>query len=76
MEVELDRALLDSPPTGSLLILALCAFGAQGRHRILPDDRLFWNQWAALLPSDLADEVRLAWDESERGPVHGERSFP
>ncbi len=71
MEVELDRALLDSPPTGSLLILALCAFGAQGRHRILPDNRPLWNQWAALLPSDLADEVRLAWDESERRAATG-----
>jgi hypothetical protein len=71
MEVELERALLNSLPTESLLILALCAFGVQGRHRILPDDRPLWDQWAARLPLDLADEVRIAWDESERRAAIG-----
>jgi hypothetical protein len=71
MEVELNRALLDSPQTESLLILALCAFGAQGRHRIVPDDRSLWNQWAARLPRDVAEEVRLTWDESERRAAVG-----
>jgi hypothetical protein len=70
MEVELDRALLHQP-IESLLILALCAFGLQERHRIVPDDRPSWNQWATMLPGDLADEVRLAWDESERRAAIG-----
>lgn len=70
MEVELDRALLNQP-IESLLILALCAFGLQERHRIVPDDRPSWNQWATMLPGDLADEVRLAWDESERRAAIG-----
>ena len=74
MEVELKRALLDSPSTETLLILALCAFGVQGRHRILPDDRNRWNQWAAQLPPGLADEVRLTWDESERRATLGGHS--
>jgi hypothetical protein len=71
MEVELDTALLTSGPTESLLILALCAFGAQQRHRIRPDVRPVWDEWADRLPPDLADELRLAWDESERRATLG-----
>ena len=74
MEVELDSALLDSGSTETLLILALCAFGVQERHRIRPDVRPVWNQWAERLPPDLADEVRLAWDESERRATLGRPS--
>jgi hypothetical protein len=66
MEVELDGALLDSPSTESLSILALCAFGLQGRHRVMPDDRGRWDDWASLLPTNLREEVQLAWDEGER----------
>lgn len=66
MEVELDRSLLTAQPREDLVLLAICAFGLLGRHRIVPDDRAAWDEWAAKLPAELAEEVLLAWDESER----------
>lgn len=65
MEVELDDSLLTVQPREDLTILALCAFGLSGRHRILPGSRPAWNHWAAGLPADLKDEVLLVWDEGE-----------
>src|SRR5512141_116545 len=62
VEVELDRTLLTGQPTERLVILALCALGMIGRHRIIPDDRARWDEWAGTLPADLAEEVRYAWD--------------
>lgn len=74
MEVELDRALLTARPRDDLVLLAICAFGHLGRHRIVPDDRAAWDRWAETLPPDLEEEVRLAWDESERRASGGGRS--
>lgn len=71
MEVELDRALLTGQPTEGLVILALCALGMIGRHRIIPDDRAPWDAWARTLPADLEEEVRYAWDEGERRAAEG-----
>lgn len=53
------------------MLLAICAFGLLGRHRIVPDDRTAWDEWAAKLPAELAEEVRLAWEESERRASEG-----
>jgi hypothetical protein len=71
VEVELDRTLLTARPREDLVLLALCAFGLLGRHRIVPDDRVAWAQWAATLPAALAEEVGFAWDESERRAAEG-----
>lgn len=71
MEVELDKALIDARPAESLLLLALCAFGALGRHRVRPDDRARWERWVSALPADLAEEVRNVWDEGERRSAVG-----
>lgn len=65
MEVELNQALLATRPRDDLTLLALCAFGLSGRHRVLPDRRELWNNWAAQLPTHIAEEVYFAWDASE-----------
>lgn len=74
MHVELDQTLLTAAPREELALLAICAFGLAGRHRIVPDDRRNWERWAEGLPPDLADEVRLVWDEGERRVAEGTRS--
>jgi hypothetical protein len=74
VEVELQRDLLTARPREDLLLLALCAFGLAGRHRILPDDRAAWESWAATLPAHLTDEVCLVWDEGERRAAVGSPS--
>ena len=74
MHGELGQALLTAAQREELALLALCAFGLAGRHRIVPDDRQKWERWAEVLPHDLADEVRLVWDEGERRVAEGTRS--
>lgn len=71
MEVELDHSLLEATPRDDLTLVALCAFAQSGRHRIIPDDRTAWDEWLAELPLGLAEEVRFAWDESERRAAEG-----
>ncbi|WP_438009476.1 hypothetical protein WME89_12855 [Sorangium sp. So ce321] len=71
MEVELDSSLLTAQPRDDLVLLAICAFGLLGRHRIVPDDRAAWDRWARTLPGELAEEVLFAWDESERRASEG-----
>jgi hypothetical protein len=66
VQVELDRALLMARQREDLALLALCAFGLSGRHRVVLDDRAAWESWAETLPADLREEVRLVWDEGER----------
>jgi hypothetical protein len=74
VNVELDPELLRSGRSEHLLILALCALGLIGRHRILAVDRAVWDAWASTLPVELADEVRFAWDEGERQEAAGATS--
>lgn len=71
MQVELDRALLTARLREDLVLLALCALGLSGRHRVVPDDRATWEGWAETLPADLREEVRLVWDEGERRVAEG-----
>jgi hypothetical protein len=72
VEVELDRTLLTMRSREDLVLLALCAFGLNGRHRVVPDDRVAWERWAEeTLPADLCDEVHLVWDEGERRRTEG-----
>lgn len=65
MEVELDDALLASRPRNDLTILALCAFGMSGQHRIFPRNRPLWEDWATGFPVALAEEIALVWDDGE-----------
>lgn len=66
MQVELEQTLLTAQTREDLALLALCAFGLSGRHRIVLDDRAVWETWAETLHVDLREEVRLVWDEGER----------
>ncbi|MFO0611887.1 MAG: hypothetical protein U0414_04815 [Polyangiaceae bacterium] len=74
MEVELTAALIDDADTSDLDLLALTAFGFSGRHRVLPDDIVVWTRWQQKLPTALADEIHLAWEESSRRDELGTRS--
>jgi hypothetical protein len=65
MQVELEHSLLLHPGTEHLLILAICAFGLDGRHRVIPDDRAAWDAWAATLPRSIFEELQLVWDDGE-----------
>lgn len=71
MQVELRQDLLTARTREDLTLLALCAFGLSGRHRVVPDDRTAWEPWAAKLPANLADEVRLVWEEGVRRQIAG-----
>jgi hypothetical protein len=75
MQVELGSALLSNPHTYSLSVLALCAFGLTGRHRVLVDDRAAWDRWAKTLPDALADEAQLVWDQGEQAASLGPASL-
>jgi len=66
VEVELRQDLLTARTREELTLLALCAFGLSGRHRVVLDDRSAWEPWAETLPAGLRDEVHLVWDEGER----------
>lgn len=75
MQIELDRSLLGDARLELLSLLALCAFGLQGRHRVVPDDRAIWEHWARNLPRNLADEVLHAWDLGEARSSVGQASL-
>ncbi len=74
MQVELDQALLTAQAREDLTLLALCAFGLSGRHRIVVDDRAAWETWAETLPVDLCEEVLLVWDEGMQRKAIGSPS--
>jgi hypothetical protein len=71
VEVELRQDLLRAQTREDLTLLALCAFGFSGRHRVVPDDHAVWESWVATLPASLADEVRLVWEEGVRRQIAG-----
>jgi hypothetical protein len=71
VNIELAPELLRSGQSEHALIVSLCALGLIKRHRILAVDRAVWESWASTLPVELADEVRLAWDEGERQEAAG-----
>jgi hypothetical protein len=75
MQVELDSALLSDPHAETLSVLALCAFGLTGRHRVLVDDRAKWDAWANMLPVDLAEEVQVVWGLGEEAATTGPASL-
>lgn len=74
MDVELDSALTRS--CDALTLLAICAMGLPGRHRILCDNRTPWNAWATTFGRSLSDELQAAWDRSEEAASRGRRSTP
>lgn len=71
MLVELDAELL-APGTGAkphpdddLVVLAICALGLDGRHRVVALERDRWREWAESFPPQLADALQLVWDHGE-----------
>lgn len=74
MEVELDDALLQAQPCEELAILAICALGQAGRHRVVPQNQTAWDAWASTLPQDLRDQVKAVWGEGLRRSSQGTAS--
>ncbi|XXY46467.1 hypothetical protein WME91_41355 [Sorangium sp. So ce269] len=74
MEVELDDALLTAQPCEELAILAICALGWAGRHRVLPQTQGVWDAWAETLPPDLEDQIKNVWKDSLRRSTTGSAS--
>ncbi len=75
MLVELDAALL-APIEGAtshpghsddqLVVLAICALGLGGRHRVVALQREQWQEWAkGAFPPQLVDALQLVWDSGE-----------
>jgi hypothetical protein len=79
VQAELHQSLLDHPSEYQLLyLLALCAFGAEGRHRIFPEpDPKFrgkWDVWLETLPEKIKRDVKEVWRASEERASRGVRN--
>jgi len=62
MEVELDSQLIGNARCDDLTLLGICALGFAGRHRVIPDDKTLWGQWATQFGPSLADELDCVWE--------------